>query len=386
MNASYDAIGIPRGLYPGTSNTVLVARLRGYWKEFAELPATERWYRKLADNKAGPPAWADALGNIVRKVKPSGGDTNQTGLAGETLRARKDPSVTELLVRRAATLAGSARAYDVFAVGDAVRFLLNAETWEASPLLPIASELQQKVMADYPGTDNIGSADPQKAGCIANLAMLRARHGDTRGLDDFAEWIQQANPKVLEDSALDALEPFWRFPDYPALRDAARNMFGNTNSAWGNLAWLLEGHGHLKWQKPLALPVLLIPEVCALVLSALTNRTVGGEALNRGGGNLEVTRSGAGVTYYSARKDLEGLEIGAKVVFRRCDVAAEQLAAIPGFPQISLVWPEAKRDEAVNATIKLLSSSAHRLQAREKPAHWSSAFDPPLIELKEDSK
>ena len=386
MNTSYEAIGIPHGLYPGISNNVLVALLRGYWKDYGELPETERWYRKLADDKAGAAAWADALGNIVRAAKPPGGDTNKTVLAGETLRAKKEPSVTELLVRRAANLAGSAPAYDAFSIRGAVEFLLNAEKWEAPPLLPIAIELQEKVMASYAGTDNVGSNDPQRAGCIANLAMLRARHGDTRGLDAFAEWIQQANPRVLEESAVAALEPFWRFPNHPTLRDAARGMFGSTNSAWGTLAWLLEARGHLRWSKPLASPLLLIPEVRALVLSALTNHAQGGEALYRGGGNLEVKFADGAVVNYGARKDAEGLDVGAKVLFRRCDVVAEQLATIPSFPPISLVWPEAKRDEAVNATIKLLSSSGHRLQAREKPARWSSAFDPPLIELRQDSK
>jgi hypothetical protein len=386
MGASYAAIGIPRGLNPGASNAVLVARLRGYWKEFGELPPAERWYRMLADDKAGAGAWADALGNIVQSVKSTEGDTNQAQLAGEPLRAKTGPSVTELLVRRAGALASSAPAYNAFGISEAVGFLLNSEKWEAPPLLPIAAELQEKVMASYAGTDNLNSADPLNAGHIANLAMLRARHGDTGGLNGYAAWIQQANPYVLEDSALDALEPFWTFPNHPALRDAARGMFGNTNSAWGSLAWLLEGRGHLKWRKPLASPVLLIPEMRALVLSALTNRTFGGEATNRGGGNLEVTYAGAGSVNYGARKDLEGLEVGAKAVFRRCDVVAEQLAAIPGFPQISLVWPEPNRDEAVNAIIKLLTSSGHRLEVREKPAGRSSAFGTPLVELKPDRK
>ena len=386
MNASYDAVGLSRGTYAGISNAVLAARLRGYWKEFGELPMPERWYRRLADDKAGAAAWGDALGNIVRPVKPADGNPNQAGLAGEPLRAKTGPSVTELLVRRSEALEGSAPPYNSFAVSDAAGFLLNSEKWEAAPLLPIAAELQGKVMDGYAGKQNIGSADPQNAGSIATLAMLRARHGDMRGLDEFAVWIQQADPRVLEDSALNALEPFWRFPNHPALRDTARGMFGSTNSAWGSLAWLLEGHSHLRWDKALASPLLLIPEVRALVVSELTNHTVGGEAVNRGGGNLEVTYSGTGTTRYGARKDLEGMEVGAKITFRRCDVVAEQLSAIPGFPHMSLIWPEPRRDEAVAATIKLLSTSGDCLQTREKPPGWSAAFGPPLVELKPDGK
>jgi hypothetical protein len=380
MGASYATVGIERGIQ-APSNAVLAARLRAYWGDYGKLPPAERWFHKLADDNAGSAAWADALGNIVHTVEPTEGNTNKAWLVGDPLRAKSGPSVTDLLVRRAKTLADSAQAYNSFAVGEAVAFLLNAEKWEAPPLLPIAADLQEKVMAGYDGTDNIGSTDPLKAGYIASLALLRARHGDTRGLDDFAAWIQQAKPGVLEDSVLDALEPFWGFPAHPALREAAQRMFGQTNSAWGNLDWLLAGHGFLRWDKPLATPILLIPEIRALVLSALTNHAVAGEATNRGGGNLEVKYADGGTVNYGARKDLDGLEVGAKVVFRRCDIIAEQLSTIPGFPPMSLVWSEPKRDEAVGAAIKLLSTSGDRLRAREKPAGWSRAFGPPLIEL-----
>jgi hypothetical protein len=211
MDASYATVGIPRGVQT-PSNTVLATRLRAYWAEYGKLPPAECWFHKLAEDKAGSAAWTDALGNIVHTADSTEGNTNQARLAGETLRAKTKPSVTDLLVRRAKTLADSAQSYNSFAVGEAVAFPLNAEKWEAPPLLPIAADLQEKVMAGYDGTDNVGSTDPWKAGYIASLALLRARHGDTRGLDALAAWIQQAKPGVLEESALDALEPFWRFP------------------------------------------------------------------------------------------------------------------------------------------------------------------------------
>jgi hypothetical protein len=186
---------------------------------------------------------------------------------------------------------------------------------------------------------------------------------------------------MLEDSALDALEPFWRFPNRPSLRAAAKAIFGNTNSPWGTLAWMDAHGGSLRWHKPLASPAILIPEFRALVVNELTNRAYAGEAINRGGGNLEVKYSGGGGINYGARKDTEGLAVGSKFEFRRCDAAMEQLSAIPGFPPISLLWPEAKRDDAVAAAIKLLTVSGSRLQPAEKTPHWSSAFDPPLVRL-----
>lgn len=387
LDASYEAIGLQRfSPLPSVSNAVVAAQLRNYWKNFGQLPLAERWFRRLADDNAGPAAWADALGHIVRTATPTDGPANHPTLAGEALRAKTGPGVTELLVRRAATLARSPPPYHPFRLSDAVWFLLQAEKWEAPPLLPIAAELQTKVLAGSAGANNLGSAGPYHAASIASLAMFRARQGDTAGLDGFAAWVQHANPGVLGDSVLEALEPFWKFPGHPPLRDAARAMFGNTNSPWGTLAWLLEAQGHLRWFKPLASPVLIVPEVRALVLAELANHAPGGEAINRGGGNLEVKHADDSVINYGARMDLEGMEVGAKVTFRRCDVVAEQLSAIRGFPQFSLLWPEAKRDAAVNAIIELLTKSGARLRAREKPPGWSFALDPPLVELPQDHK
>jgi hypothetical protein len=385
MNTSDAAVGFDRSAlyWQGGSNAVLAAQFRNYRKEFGSLSPPERWFRKLADDTAGQVAWADALGNIVRAEKVET-NTDKIRLAGEELRSKRSPSLTELLLRRSAPIAESAPGYNAFAINDAVGFLLSVEKWEAaSPLLQQAAQFQGKIAANYAGTNNSGSADPQNATAIAALAMLRARHGDDGGLAEYAGWIRGANPTMLEDSALDALEPFWRFPQHPDLRAAAKELFGNTNSPWGTLVWLMDGHGgFLRSRKPLASPALVIPEFRALVIGELSNRTVAGNALNRGGGSLEVNYS-AGTVNFGARKDTEGLEVGAKFVFRRCDVVVEQLAAIPGFPPISLLWPEAKRDEAVEAALKLLAESGDHLKPVEKPPGSSRALNTPLVHFED---
>lgn len=233
---------------------------------------------------------------------------------------------------------------------------------------------------------NIGSSDPNLAASIASLAMLRARHGDTVGLDDFANWIQKADPNVLGDSVLDALEPFWQFPRHASLRAAAQATFGDTNSSWGNLEWMLDAPGHLRWRKPLASPVLMIPEVRRHVLNELASRAPAGEASYRGGGYFDVkyTNGSTGTQY--APKESQGMEVGTKSPFRRCDLIADQLSAIPGFPRISLTWPEPGRDEAVAGTVELLTASGDRLRVRKRPPNWSSRFDPPLVEFGERTK
>jgi hypothetical protein len=269
-------------------------------------------------------------------------------------------------------------------LGDATGFLLNAEKWEAPPrLLEIAETLQAKIARSYSGVQNIGSAEPQNSTSLAALAMMRARHGDNQGLVAYAGWIVYANPIVLEDSALDALEPFWRFPNSPSLQLAAKSMFESTNSPWAYLTWMLESHGHLRFGKPLASPALVIPEFRTLVLNELRNQTFAGEALVASGGNMTIKYSDGATSSALVPKETEGFEVGAKSTFRRCDIIVQQLSAISNFPAINLLWPEAKRDEAVTATAKLLTLSGHRLKPLEKRRGWSSAFDPPLVRLED---
>ncbi len=266
------------------------------------------------------------------------------------------PSVAEILARRADSIVESKGASNPFWVEGAVDFLLTSEKWEATPeLLRIVSQLQDEVTRGFGGNQNFRTSYGQDAVSIAELAMLRARHGENQGLEGYAKCIQAANPISLEDSALDALEPFWRFPTNSTLRGAASAMFANTNSPWGTLVWCLAGGGG-PWVKPIASQALVIPEFRALVLKELANHTATVESVNESG-------------------------VLNKPDFRPCDVVVNQLSAIPGFPKISDTWPETKRDEAVNAAAKLLSSSGDRLKLREPSAHWSPAFDPPLVEI-----
>jgi hypothetical protein len=391
MNASPEAVGLEGNARASWRNGADVASaytFREYWRTYGPLSLPERWYRKLADDAAGPGAWADALKNIVR-ADDGDGHTNSGRLAGEVLRSKKSPTVTELLLNRSASILEPAYGGAFYALQGSVSFLLDSERWEASaPLLKQAAQLQVSATSRYTEVPHnsrrsfVSSRDsrciPQDAQSIALLAMLRARHGDTQGLAEYAQWICNVQPIILENFAMDALEPFWRFPEDPALRTAAKEMFANTNSPWGTLAWLLEEKGSsLRTRQPLASAALIIPEFRLLVVNELTNRMTVGEVVSRGNGSLEV-KYPSGAMYYGGRKDADGLEVGKTLTFRRCDVVAEQLSTIKGFPSFSLVWPEAKRDEAVAATLKLLKESGARLKpVNEK---WRM-FSVPHVEL-----
>jgi len=93
----------------------VAAKIRAYWQKYKGHPLQDRWYQTLSDDKATPGQWLEAAGNIIQdsdvEVERSsmfGAWTSfsprQPGvippMRGESLRAKTNPSVSELLLRR----------------------------------------------------------------------------------------------------------------------------------------------------------------------------------------------------------------------------------------------------------------------------------------------
>jgi hypothetical protein len=97
----------------------LAQSMRAFWNANRSLPLNERWYRTLRDDAAGSRRWTEAAANIVlpsdAALQPIfGGHTilpppTAAPMLGEELRARRDPSVAELIARRALEIARSPR-------------------------------------------------------------------------------------------------------------------------------------------------------------------------------------------------------------------------------------------------------------------------------------
>ena len=104
---------------PGTPSRKDLARsMRDYWMKNRALSQTERWYRTLRDDSSGYPRWSEAAMSIVLPADrgaPAAGiylpwiATSASPMKGEELRSRRDPSVSELLARRALEIARAPR-------------------------------------------------------------------------------------------------------------------------------------------------------------------------------------------------------------------------------------------------------------------------------------
>ena len=129
---------------------------RAYWEKYRRMPPVERWYRTIADDHASPAEWLEAADRIVHRenvsvVSPS--DAFRTTvthaippgvrpkLEGEVLRDKKNPSVAELMARRASELDSGGPVVDNWSdeqkVGLANKMAAVLAEWDITAALPV---------------------------------------------------------------------------------------------------------------------------------------------------------------------------------------------------------------------------------------------------------
>jgi hypothetical protein len=222
-----------------------IAEMRAYWNKYKHLKIEDRWYAILNDDNARS-RWQEAAANIVQPVniayfpgsfsteKPA--PTNRpVALWGDCLRAKTNPSVTELLVRHAlAVPTNNYGAYDLAFNCQLAEYLAR---WDAQAALPVAQTLSRRActVMKYSGQ--------QLGNYVTQLALARARAGDPMAFDDYAAWIVTTVPEQFDRSNPECLEPFRKFPTNAVLQAAAEKLFAGTNSPWGVMPWKFKWGG-----------------------------------------------------------------------------------------------------------------------------------------------
>jgi hypothetical protein len=103
--------------------------------------------------------------------------------------------------------------------------------WDVQAALPVAKTLSKRA------STVMKYSDSQLGDYLTQLSLARARAGDPSAFDEYAEWIVTTSPGQFERFNLDCFEPMKQFPTNRILQTTAEKLFGNTNSAWGNLPW-----------------------------------------------------------------------------------------------------------------------------------------------------
>jgi hypothetical protein len=325
------------------------AEIRAYWNQNKGLKLEDRWYSMLKDD-SGIGRWLEAAGNIAQpeNVTTSAGGWTVTRqvpantpipMRGEVLRSKINPSVTELMTRRALEVPGdNPNSYDLEA---ACKMALNLAAWDPQAADPVAKTLVKRACTA------MNYAGKQMGTYVAKLSVACAKAGDFAPFRDYAAWVKTTTPEQLDFSRMDCLKPLLEFPTNEILQSAAEALFGDTNSPWGKLPW----KGAFG-ENPVRSDLVQIPAFRMLLTRELEKTNVCGSFTWRASGELDCMftngESGAG---YGAMS-LEGgpPADGATSDLRWCDWIELSLSLAKEPPFFNPFTSMKKRDEAIGKT------------------------------------
>ena len=341
-------------LQAGFSNA---AEMRAYWSKYKNLKLEDRWYAILNDDNARG-RWQEAAANLVQPVNitrfPGGFSTGKPAptnsplaMRGETLRAKSHPSVTELLTRHALEIpTNNVGAYDLSSCCQMAEYLAR---WDVQAAMPVAKTLSKRAstVMKYSGQ--------QLGKFVTQLSLARADAGDPEAFDDYAEWIVSTTPGQFEQSNLEWLDPFKKFPTNGILQATAEMLFSQTNSAWAHLPWKNNfGRGTIESE------LVAVPAYRVLLCRELERTNACGTiTLERPGyvryNIADLNQSGSfGITL---REDSTATN-GATARIRWCDWIAIALANSKSILPFDPFAAETSRDSAIKQAILRLSATA----------------------------
>jgi hypothetical protein len=271
---------------------------------------------------------------------------------GEMLRARKSPSVTELLDRRIESIS--------------LRIVANKE--EDTELLLGACTLG-KILGEWDARGGVRALARQVGAargfaarrdrtlftgsavrCVADLTLWRVAGGDSAALGEYAAWVVTLTPDDTSWYLNETFAPLWQSAGNPVIERAADKLFGDRRSPWSNphsKSW--------SFTSMLEVPMVRLRAFRKLVASELENHAkVGRVEVSEGGRfNYAVDDGGSGLASIDAN-DPHPPAPGTRLDLRACDWVASNLKGLDGAPAFRMYWPQAARDEALARMLALL--------------------------------
>jgi hypothetical protein len=353
------------------------AAIRAYWEQNRGVPELERYYRTLADDAATPAQWLDAAEALAQPadVKGRGGAYSipyrpygkVPPPRGEPLRGRRDPGVTALMARRVASLDPArpgVHSRSQVLEADRMAFLLS--DWDARGALPTLQARVARLTGFPRGPQYRSNVDDRLATDVAEFTLRRHRAGDPGALEDYAAWARGLTPEEYGPVPPQAFEPIWRYPNHPAIAQAADALFADPASPW--VAAFLRDRGRPGADFRPALiksPLLGVRPFRTLVLEGLGVAMEVGSVETDPSGKARARFPWGGYQYSPSRDDPLRPEPGSRMPVRLADYYAASLQGLGGLARFEVYWPEAKRDELIAATAAFLRQYGARLRDSE---------------------
>lgn len=351
----------------------LLINLRTYWGKYKNIPVAERWFQTLADDKATPDEWLQAASNIVRLVdiipfphtwastrirKPGETPTMQ----GEALRTHQNPSVSEVITRRAQTLLtvaieeirGSNRS--VFKLRDACSLAVIFSQWDRQAALPVLQEQMQCNIEVFGQQVDFFDQTRLTALNIARLTLSRIKCNDaSQALQEYVQWIQTVAPKDVGSNFKEIFEPLWQKPDHPDLAAVAEWMFNDPQSPWNPMLKKRDERQQSQVEELLQTPLIRLAGFRKQLIRLLDDTSQAGVLKITATG--ELTISSDVVTGSWSRfdpHDATAFWPAGVFEFRIADYWAWKLFQAGVTQECQLYWPLARRDGAIAQARKVL--------------------------------
>jgi hypothetical protein len=351
---------------------VSASKIRDYANKYRGLSREDRLYAILKDDNG---QWLEAASVIVQPtnnpvlplaswpypwILPLNLE-DSTRMLGEALRAKSNPSVTELLIKRIGdTLERGKRSEnDAIGLNGGCNLGFCLAKWDPQAALKIFPKLCDLSFSKLsPNNYKSYCSHEDLAGQLPVMIQFRARHGDTNALDEYATWLKAIEPQHFSLQIGGMLAPLVEFPDSPAWIGAWEPIFDDEQSVWFNYLLKQNMPDPKRMESPsmnvevfFGSPMINNGSFRKFVTRLLheksaCGRIMGGSAYGYWLDEKLSTRRRYGFTINPPQdgSDVSGRE------FRTCDFYAWLLSnRIEGAPVFYLYWPESKRDEAISA-------------------------------------
>ncbi|HLZ53656.1 MAG TPA: hypothetical protein VKS19_04175 [Verrucomicrobiae bacterium] len=360
--------------------TASASAIRSYFEKYRGLSRAERLYQILKDDHG---QWLETASIIVQATnKPimplvSWGypwdlplnleDT--TPMLGEPLRARTNPSVTELLIKRIEDTLdrGKDNMDDAGGLEGACDLAFCFAKWDPEAALKTIQTLSALTFEKLAPTNYRSFVSHMDlAGQLPELVMFREKAGDTNALREYALWLKSIEPNHFFLEIDGMLNPLKQFPDAPAWTGVWEFLFDDEQSAWFNYLRKQSTPDPTNWSSPsfnvgeyFGTPFINKGPFRKFVIRLLHDKSACGKIVGEAahGYWLDQRLSTMRRYGYTVQVPEDGSEING-MEFRTCDLYAWLLSnRIEGAPAFKLYWPESRRDEAIAAIEKMLKSN-----------------------------
>ena len=300
-------------------------------------------------------------------------------MRGESLRAKKDPSVAELMAKRVPQIAaadargrsdGAYSSDEIFFADDATHVVLALARWDVKAAVPVMRAqllAVQRVHARWPAS----SQDTLLVGDQTQLFSALEGAGDSSPRD-YAAWIR-ALQVPDSPSQTRIFQPLWQKPQDPDIAAAAEWLFNDPASPWHCLPKTKNTFGEIN--QLVASPLLGVAAFQKSLLTNLADKTSIGEIWLQDG-RLQ-TSPGLNLGWNAFFTDDDPLlpKAGEKRTVRVGDWYALQLSWAEGAPEFEAYWPQEKRDAAIQEAAAFVRDWSGRFAWNETQKVF---YDPPF--------